>query len=183
LVCSGADFETLYPAIFAESGITKVKLQMMRTAPQFNHWKLGPSLCAGLTLTHYGAFADCRSLPALKTRIATETPHFPQWGIHVMMSQNASGELIIGDSHEYGLNPQPFDQDEINQLILNYLKTFANPPSLAIAATWHGVYAKLPGKTEFVARPQPGVTIVNALSGAGMTLSFGLAEEQFSTDQ
>jgi len=183
LVCSGADFETLYPAIFAESGITKVKLQMMRTAPQFNQWKLGPSLCAGLTLTHYGAFAGCRSLPALKTRIATETPHFPQWGIHVMMSQNASGELIIGDSHEYGLNPEPFDQDEINQLILSYLKMFANPPSLAIAATWHGVYAKLPGKTEFIAHPEPGVTIVNALSGAGMTLSFGLAEEQFSTDQ
>lgn len=180
LICSGADFETLYPTVFTESKITKVKLQMMRTTPQLNHWKLGPSLCAGLTLTHYGAFDHCRSLPTLKTRIATETPHFPHWGIHVMMSQNASGELIMGDSHEYGLNPEPFDQEEVNQLILNYLKTFANPPSLAIAATWHGVYAKLPGKTEFVTHPEPGVTVINALSGAGMTLSFGLAEEQIS---
>jgi D-hydroxyproline dehydrogenase subunit beta len=57
------------------------------------------------------------------------------------------------------------------------LKTFAKVPSYAIAETWHGVYAKLPGKTEFLAYPEPGVTIVNALSGAGMTLSFGLAEE------
>jgi glycine/D-amino acid oxidase-like deaminating enzyme len=39
------------------------------------------------------------------------------------------------------------------------------------------VYAKRPGHTEFIAHPDPQVTIVNALSGAGMTLSFGLAEE------
>ena len=176
LVCSGADFETLYPSAYA-ANITKVKLQMMRTAPQPDNWRLGPSLCAGLTLTHYAAFAHCHSLSALKTRIAAETPHFPQWGIHVMMSQNSLGELVIGDSHEYGLNPEPFDKEEIDRYILNYLKTFAKVPSLAIAERWHGIYAKFPGKTEFVTQPESGVTIVNALSGAGMTLSFGLAEE------
>ncbi|MBF2048781.1 MAG: TIGR03364 family FAD-dependent oxidoreductase [Elainella sp. C42_A2020_010] len=175
-VCSGADFETLYPAIYATSGLTKVKLQMMRTVPQPNNWRIGPSLCGGLTLTHYSAFAHCQSLAALKTRIETETPHFPKWGIHVMMSQNASGELVLGDSHEYGLNPDPFDRTEINQYVLDYLKQFAQAPTFEIAETWHGVYAKLPGKTEFIAQPEPGVTIVNALSGAGMTLSFGLAE-------
>jgi len=175
LVCSGADFETLYPALYAESGLTKVKLQMMRTAPQPNHWRIGPSLCAGLTLTHYGAFAHCSSLAALKTRIETETPHFPRWGIHVMMSQNASGELVLGDSHEYGLNPDPFDRAEINTYVLDYLKQFARAPHFDIAETWHGIYAKLPGKPEFIAQPEPGVTVVNALSGAGMTLSFGTA--------
>jgi FAD dependent oxidoreductase TIGR03364 len=176
LVCSGSDFETLYPLLYAASGITKVKLQMMRTGSQPNQWRLGPSLCGGLTLTHYAAFSHCRSLTALKARIEAETPHFPQWGIHVMMSQNASGELVIGDSHEYGLNPEPFDREDINDYILNYLKGFAQVPSWAIAEKWHGIYAKLPGKTEFIAQPEPGVTIINALSGAGMTLSFGLAE-------
>jgi FAD dependent oxidoreductase TIGR03364 len=176
-VCSGADFETLYPAIYAASGVTKVKLQMMRTTPQPDQWRLGPSLCGGLTLTHYTSFAHCPSLPALKARIDQETPYFPKWGIHVMVSQNASGELIIGDSHEYGLTPNPFDKTEINQAILTYLKGFAQAPSWAIAETWHGIYAKLPGQTELVVHPEPGVTIVNALSGAGMTLSFGLAEE------
>ncbi len=176
-VCSGADFETLYPSVYAAANITKAKLQMMRTAPQPGNWKLGPALCAGLTLTHYASFAQCRSLAALKARIESETPYFPKWGIHVMTSQTALGELTIGDSHEYGLNPEPFDKTEINEYILDYLKTFAKAPSFAIAETWHGVYAKLPGKTEFIAHPEPGVTIVNALSGAGMTLSFGLAEE------
>lgn len=176
-ICSGADFETLYPNLFAESSITKVKLQMMRTAPQPNAFRIGPALCGGLTLTHYAAFAHCPSLPTLKTRIEQETPHFPRWGVHVMVSQNATGELVIGDSHEYGLNPDPFDRAEINQSILDYLQQRVQVPLPEIAATWHGVYAKLPGKTEFVADPEPGVTLVNALSGAGMTLSLGLAEE------
>lgn len=150
---------------------------MMRTIPQPNHWKIGPSLCGGLILTHYSAFAHCFSLAALKTRIERENPHFPHWGIHVMISQNNSGELIIGDSHEYGLNPNPFDKIKINNYILDYLKTFAQAPTWEIAETWHGVYAKIPGQTEFITHPQKGVTIVNDLSGAGMTLSFGLAEE------
>jgi len=175
-VCSGADFETLYPRIYAASGLTKVKLQMMGTVAQ-QGWKLGPSLCAGLTLTHYAAFAHCRSLAALRERIAAETPQFPKWGIHVMMSQNSLGELIIGDSHEYGLNPEPFDKEEINDYILGYLSKFAKVPTMAIAQKWHGVYAKLLNKTEYVMQPEPGVTIINALSGAGMTLSFGFAEE------
>jgi len=176
-ICSGSDFETLYPEIYAASNITKTKLQMMRTVAQPGNWKLNPCLCAGLTLTHYNSFAHCQSLDALKTRIEEETPQYPLWGIHVLVSQNAQGEVVLGDSHEYGLNPSPFDKAEINQYVLDYLKTFARFPSFEITETWNGVYAKLPGETEFIANPEPGVTIVNGLSGSGMTLSFGLAEE------
>jgi glycine/D-amino acid oxidase-like deaminating enzyme len=94
-----------------------------------------------------------------------------------MMSQNGLGELILGDSHEYGLTFDPFDRADINQFVLSYLRGFAQVPCLDIVATWHGIYAKLPGKTEFVAHPEAGVTIVNGLSGAGMALSFGSGEE------
>ncbi|HAC64838.1 MAG TPA: TIGR03364 family FAD-dependent oxidoreductase, partial [Cyanothece sp. UBA12306] len=182
LVCSGSDFETLYPSFFAETEITKVKLQMMRTGPQPNQWKLGAALCGGLTLTHYKSFYHCPSLSILKERIASEMPYFPRWGIHVMMSQNGLGELIIGDSHEYGLNPDPFDKNEINQAILDYLQTFAKVPALKIAETWHGVYAKYLQKTELIIHPENGVTIINGLGGAGMTLSFGLAEEMVNEE-
>jgi len=179
IICSGSDLETLYPDAYARSGITKVKLQMLRTVPQPQGWRLGAALCGGLTLTHYEAFAHCPSLPQLKARIAEETPHFPTWGIHVMVSQNGQGELILGDSHEYGPNPDPFDRTALNDWILGYLGQFAQFPHPQIAATWHGVYSKLPGQTEWICEPEPGVWLVNGLGGAGMTLSFGLAEENW----
>ncbi|MBC7776933.1 MAG: TIGR03364 family FAD-dependent oxidoreductase [Phycisphaerae bacterium] len=176
-VCSGADFETLYPRIFRESGITKCKLQMLRTSAQPKDWELGPSLCAGLTLLHYSSFAHLKSLETVRDRYNRENPDFARYGVHVLVSQNHNGEIILGDSHEYGWDVSPFDSEEINRLILNYLETFAHFPDAAIAETWHGIYPKLPGKTDFVAEAEPGVWIVNGLSGAGMTMSFGLASE------
>ena len=176
-VCSGAEFETLYPETFIESGIIKSKLQMLRTVPQPDGWNTGPALSAGLTLTHYGAFANLSSLPALIERYNRDMPDYVKWGIHVMISQNELTEITIGDSHEYGLVFDPFDREYINRLILDYLKTFVVLKDLRIAQTWHGIYPKLKGKTEFVTQPESGVTIINGLSGAGMTLSFGLAEE------
>ncbi|MCE2448922.1 MAG: TIGR03364 family FAD-dependent oxidoreductase [Candidatus Latescibacteria bacterium] len=180
IVCSGTDFESLYPQVFATSGLTRCKLQMMRTAPQPGNWRLGPMLAAGLTLRHYAAFKQCQTLAAYTQRIAAERPEFDQWGIHVMASQNGRGEIVIGDSHEYGWVIDPFDKPAIDQLILNYLQTFLAAPALHIAQRWHGIYAKHPDQADFIADPAPGVKIVNGISGAGMTTAFGLAEEVFA---
>lgn len=176
-VCTGANFQYLFPEVYTEHSVIQSKLQMMRTYPQPKAWQLGPSLCGGLTLTHYAAFEDCPSLTQLKKRIEQESPHFPQWGIHILLTQNHLGELVIGDSHEYGLHFDPFIKEQINAYIVDYLKQIAVFPNWKMQEKWTGVYAKLPGKTELIVHPQPQVTIVNALGGAGMTLSFGLAEE------
>jgi D-hydroxyproline dehydrogenase subunit beta len=175
LICSGADFETLFPEIYLKENAVKCKLQMMKaSSPSLN---IGPSLCAGLTLRHYKAFSSCPSLPLLNQRFDREEPRFSIHGIHVLLSQNAEGELIIGDSHEYGQTFLPFDSDEIDQLILDYLKKFTVFSDLRIVERWNGVYPKATGKTACVVKPEENVTIVNCLGGAGMTLSFGLAEE------
>ena len=135
-------------------------------------------LCAGLSLVTYSSFSVAPSLNILKKRIQNEFPEYIKWGIHVMVSQNESGELCIGDSHEYGLTHDPFDKMHINKLILDYLKNFIQFKDMQICETWNGIYAKMTqGETEFIHKPQQGVTIVNGLGGAGMTLSFGLAEE------
>jgi D-hydroxyproline dehydrogenase subunit beta len=175
-VCSGDDLQTLYPEVFAAEALIRCKLQMMRTAPQENGWRLGPMLAAGLTLRHYRSFENCPTLPALKKRFADESPEFDRYGIHVMASQNGRGELVLGDSHEYGDAIEPFDKDEIDALVLNYLHTFLKAPEVRIASRWQGIYIKHPTKSYFIARPQPNVTIVGGVGGAGMTLSFGVAE-------
>lgn len=178
LVCSGSDFQSLYPKIFASSDLLKSKLQMLRTNPQPGGYKLGPTLCGGLTLRHYASFAQCKSLGALRKRVTMETPEFDQWGIHVMVSQNEHNELILGDSHEYGQTFDPFDKREINELIIDYMNSFLKVETPSIKETWHGVYAKNPGKTEFVAEPEEGVKLITGFGGAGMTFSFGFAEKE-----
>ena len=58
------------------------------------------------------------------------------------------------------------------------MKKFAVFKDWRLIQSWHGIYPKLTnGQTEFINSPEEGVTIVNGIGGAGMTLSFGLAEE------
>jgi len=68
---------------------------------------------------------------------------FLKWGIHVMVSQNQSGQLTVGDSHEYGLAPDPFNKKYINDLILKYLQEFTSLNLPELIETWNGVYGKL----------------------------------------
>jgi glycine/D-amino acid oxidase-like deaminating enzyme len=150
---------------------------MLRSEPVEGGWRLGPMLAGGLTLRHYRSFEGCPTLPALRRRIAEETPEFDRYGIHVMASQNGRGEVAIGDSHEYGADIEPFDKRAIDDLILGYLATFLEVPGLRVAERWHGTYAKHPTGLFAVARPAPGAIAVTGVGGAGMTLAFGVAEE------
>lgn len=176
-ICSGSDFETLYPEQFAKFPLTKCKLQMMRLVEEGSP-RIGPALCGGLSLIHYNSFRAAPSLEILKRRYQEEMPAYLNWGIHVMIAQNQTGELTVGDSHEYGLSPDPFDRKYINDMILKYLQQFSQLKNSQLTETWNGVYGKLTnGQTEIFDSPEPGVYIINAVGGAGMTMSFGLTEE------
>src|SRR6516164_5838168 len=139
IVCGGDDFETLYPEQFATSGVTRVKLQMLRTPQQPKGWLLGPALASGLTLRFYPTFNVCATLPALRRRIAEETPEYDRWHVHGLVSQTAQGELTLGDSHEYGISVDIFNKEEIDQIMLRYISTFLRAPNFSIAQRWQGV--------------------------------------------
>ena len=68
ILCGGDEFRSLFPEAFAETGVARCQLQMLRTKPQPRDWRLKPFLLGGLSLTRYSAFAACASLPALKER-------------------------------------------------------------------------------------------------------------------
>jgi FAD dependent oxidoreductase TIGR03364 len=181
-VCSGPDLETLYPALFADQPLTKCKLQMMRFAPSENDWRIGTSICGGLSLIHYHSFKVAPSLQKLKSRYNAEMSEYLDNGIHVMVSQNERGELTVGDTHEYALTFDPFDKTHMNNQVLSYLKTFAMSANWQMVQSWHGIYPKMTNSaTELVLHPSPNVYIINGLGGNGMTLSFGLAEETIAT--
>jgi FAD dependent oxidoreductase TIGR03364 len=176
LACTGEDFRTLAPDEFANSGMVRCKLQMMRSQAFGGSFKVGTMLAAGLTLRHYRNFAACPTLPAVIARLDRDLPDHGRFGIHVLLSQNGFGELTIGDSHEYGDAIEPFDKPEIDDLVLRYLRTFVQIPDLRIASRWHGVYLKHPTEPYVIDDPLPGLRIVTGVGGNGMTLSFGLAE-------
>jgi hypothetical protein len=57
------------------------------------------------------------------------------------------------------------------------LDEFLDVPNLRIDERWHGHYVKHPSEPYVVLNPAPHVVAVTGVGGAGMTLSFGLAEQ------
>jgi FAD dependent oxidoreductase TIGR03364 len=177
-VCSGADFETLYPQMFKNQPITKTKLQMMRFKHKDPNFNLGASICGGLSLLHYKSFRASSAITKLRIKLEEELPEYFKYGIHVMVSQNAQGELTVGDSHEYALDFEPFDKIEINNMILHYLKQLVNMEHWQMTQSWNGVYPIMTnGDTDLFLKADEGVYILNGIGGHGMTMSFGFAEE------
>lgn len=179
IVCSGHDLETLYPEVFQDIPLKKCKLQMMRTVSQPNSWKLGSHIASGLTLRHYTSFRSCQSLQKVIDRVSHESPELDDFGIHVMASQDDQGRVVLGDSHEYGASIEPFDNERINALILAELRKIIRLPEWKMESQWHGIYAKIPDSIAVITSPEPGVQVCTGLGGAGMTMAFGIAENNW----
>ncbi len=177
VVCGGDDFETLYPEVFRDAGVTRCKLQMMRTAPQPDDWAMGPMLADGMSFASYDSFRSCSSLRRLRERIELERPEELRRGIQAKASQNGRGEIVVGDSHEYGLPVSDVRSAAIDRSILDGLRRFLTVPDLEIAERWTGVYVKHFERGDLVAAPCDEVRVVTVCAGTGMTLGFGLAEE------
>jgi len=176
IVCSGSDLQTLYPETFARSGLQLCKLQMLKSVSQPVAAGPAPHLASGLTLRHYAAFRDCAALTAVEARVAEQSPDLDRYGIHVMASQFPGGEVILGDSHEYGDAITPFDKTLIDELILRECRKVFRLDDWSIAERWHGIYAKHSDLPVYEAQAADGTHIFVGTGGAGMTMSFGLAD-------
>lgn len=175
IICSGSDLQTLFPEVLQNSGLRLCKLQMLK-ATQPHSMPAMPHIASGLTLRHYHSFAGCPALAALKKRIATDAPELDKYGIHVMASTFANGDVLLGDSHEYGADISPFDKAEIDQWMLRELRKVIRLDDWTIRERWHGIYAKHPDLPVVSQEPMPQVNVFVGTGGAGMTMSFGLAD-------
>ena len=176
VVCSGSDLQTLYPDVLQSSGLRLCKLQMLRAARQ--PLRQPAHIASGLTLRHYTAFEDCPSLQRLRDRIASQQPELDRFGIHVMASQAANDEVILGDSHQYGDDITPFREQRIDDLMLQELRKIIDLPDWSIVERWEGIYAKHSDLPIFRASPTRNVDVCVGPGGAGMTMSFGLIIDQ-----
>ena len=82
IVCSGSEFQMLYPDIFSASDIDAVKLQMARLKPAVNT-KLPGNILTGLSIRRYESFAQCPSWKEIKAS-EPEDSFWKKWGVHIL---------------------------------------------------------------------------------------------------
>lgn len=175
VICSGAEYRTLFPALFRSSGLRICKLQMMRTVslpPVLPH-----SILSGLSIARYPAFADCPSYANLGR---SNNGELEEYGIHLLLKQASDGSVIIGDSHEYRDIFEAHCLEErtnpaINEAILRYARGMVRLPSWAIAELWNGYYLQHPDKLIYTETIDERIHIVTGIAGKGMSTGAGFA--------
>lgn len=175
VICPGPAYDTL-PAELrpARPGLTLCRLQMLRvTTPGARRY--GPALLTGLSLLRYPAFAAQPGIEAVRARIGAEHPDLVAAGIHLIVTQLPGGDLIIGDTHDYGDTPSPFGCDWLDRLVLAQARKLLGADCLDVRERWQGVYPYAPGDPFLVSHPAPGICVVEVVAGVGMTVALGLA--------
>ena len=179
IICSGSEFQHLFPAIFAESDLEISKLQMMQPVPQ-SQVKIPGNILTGLSIRRYESFRECPSYEVIKGREESDT-FWKYWGIHILFKQSQDGSVIIGDSHEYADAMAVDDADfmikeSINQYILQEAQKIFHLDNWRVQRYWYGIYSQCKTQDIFLQNVAPDIHIVTGIGGKGMTASPGFAE-------
>lgn len=173
-VCPGDDLQTLFPAAMTRRRVTRCKLQMLRIAPSGR--MLPAPIMSDLSLVRYEGFAALDASRPLLARLRSEHSALLDAGVHLIAVQAADRSLVVGDSHEYDLSPDPYQRKHIDDLILT---AFAETlPGFAgeIVERWIGTYAWSPDHHWFTEEAGPGVQLTAVTCGAGMSIGFAIGE-------
>jgi FAD dependent oxidoreductase TIGR03364 len=175
VVCPGPELSSLPISVACGvRGLTRCALQMLRVAAPGAR-RYGPALATGLSLIRYPAFADRPQAAPLRARLTAERPELLAAGIHLLVTQLPDGDLIVGDTHDYGETPSPFRDERLDELLLAEARRLLGAGSLRVRERWQGIYAYAPQRSFAVTAPLPGVRVAQVVCGLGMTLAFGLA--------
>lgn len=174
VVCSGHDYLTLFADKLQAMNLKQCRLQMLRVKAT-DPLPLTHAVLTGLSCTHYGAFSDLPTARAVHAEIDATAPLLNKHGIHLLVSPTPYQELIIGDSHYYGTDSPPFNNEEIDQLMIG-LAEHTLATRVQVLERWQGVYgSKGPGP--FSALPiDDKTTAVLMHTGIGMSVGLGLGE-------
>ena len=134
-----------------------------------------PALLTGLSLLRYPAFTAHACCERVRERLTRDRPELVAAGIHLIVAQLPDGDLILGDSHDYGDPVSPFHDERLDDLVLAEARRLLGIDRLEIRERWHGVYPVAPGDPFLVEEPMAGVRLVEVVSGVGMTTALGLA--------
>lgn len=173
-LCPGDDLTGLYPEILAQYGVSRCKLQMLRLAHP--GWRSTRPIMSDLGLARYEGYAHLAEAEPLKALLRAEQPEALDAGVHLIVVQSADGSLVVGDSHEYGDAPDPFQHEAVDRIILEEFKAVCGPATPA-TEHWVGTYAWSAKQNWVHHEVAPRVHLTVASCGAGMSTSFAMAED------
>jgi len=174
IVCSGHDYQTLLAESIAPLNPQICRLQMLRARPA-RALNLQHALLTGLSCVHYGAFADLPQAAPVQAQILREAPHLHAHGIHLLISPTPHGDLIIGDSHDYGSDASPFNAEQVDNWLIQLTEQTLGC-QIQVVERWQGVYgSRGPGPFSFV-QVAAGMSIALMHTGVGMSVGPAMAE-------
>jgi FAD dependent oxidoreductase TIGR03364 len=174
VVCPGDDFVTLYGDRIAGYGLRRCRLSMLKLDDP--GVRLPGAVMSDLGLARYRGYACLPEAKPLTAKLKAEHPEAFDHGVHLIVAQGGDGGLIVGDSHHYGLLPDPFAPAAAEQAILDEYARALGRPAPAVRERWTGIYAVADDRTYLIDTPEPGVRLVIVTSGTGASTSFGIAE-------
>ncbi|MGZ7014478.1 MAG: TIGR03364 family FAD-dependent oxidoreductase [Acidimicrobiales bacterium] len=174
IVCPGAERHGPIAELLQGAPVRRVRLQMMQTAPLGE--RLTTSVADGDSLRYYPAFA----VPALAD-LPPQAPVAAEHHMQLLISERASGELTVGDTHAYD---EPFDfaaSEDAYDHLHERAASILGRPLPPVVRRWTGIYSQaLDGAICHRRQVQLGVWVVTGPGGRGMTLSPAIAEQTIS---
>lgn len=179
VVATGHDIDQLLPDLAERVGVVRCSLDMMRVSAVLPR-PLDAPLLTGWSLLRYGRFAAYPETIALRERLHAERPDLAALDLNQMYTQLPDGTLILGDSHSRGIQPAPFQTEAAFTAFLDEATALFDAADVRVVERWQGVYAS--GPDEFlIEEPEPGLHVLAATTGIGMTCGLGLAEHALGT--
>ena len=175
LIAAGGAIAELAPEVAAVARVRRCKLQMMRIAGAGA--RLASVVMSDLSLVRYEGFAAQPSAARLRERLARECSPQLANGIHLIVAQGSDGSLVVGDSHHYGDDEDPFASAAVEDLILAELRALFESPGLRVVERWVGHYPVADVQPLLSAELAPRVWAVTVTSGTGMSTAFAIGEE------
>jgi FAD dependent oxidoreductase TIGR03364 len=171
LVCPGARADGPVGELLEGAPVRRVRLQMLQTEP------LGETLATSLadedSLRYYPAFAgsELSALPA-------QDPDAARVALQLLVSQRRTGELTVGDTHEYD---EPFDfavDEGPYRILADRLRAILGREVPPIRRRWAGMYSQhTGGGLCHRARVASSTWVLTGPGGRGMTLAPALAQD------
>ena len=172
VIATGHLVGRLFPEIAAAGEVRECALQMARVrAPR--DMGLGPAVLTGTSMLRYGAFAVAAQAE-LRAELEHERPELIEIDANVMLTQQADGTLLVGDSHISHDSAPPFLDERWSEILLAEAAALLGTEKLEVLERWQGVYATSTEQQLLVAEPSPGVHVVSVTTGTGMTVGLGL---------